>query len=166
MLIILCFILFSLFFNSGRIRHWNANVVILMTFSSLVALEVVILTTSGAASDGDFLNMTTFPIKWWNSLECDEIHLSNLRVYGYGIWNYNKKCLFLVKACDLFAHVRQVFFTDTRAIVILPPWWRHLMEKISALLAPLCGEFTGNRWISHTRASDAELWYFLWSAPE
>ena len=30
----------------------------------------------------------------------------------------------------------------------------------------LCGEFTGLRWIPRTKASDAELWYFLWSAPE
>ena len=27
----------------------------------------------------------------------------------------------------------------------------------------LCGEFTGYRWIPHTKASDAELWCFLWS---
>ena len=30
----------------------------------------------------------------------------------------------------------------------------------------LCGEFTGNRWIPHTKTSDAELWCFLWSASE
>ena len=30
----------------------------------------------------------------------------------------------------------------------------------------LCGEFTGLRWIPRTKASDAELWYFLWSASE
>ena len=30
----------------------------------------------------------------------------------------------------------------------------------------LCGEFTGHRWIPLTKASDAELWCFLWSAPE
>ena len=30
----------------------------------------------------------------------------------------------------------------------------------------LCGEFTGHRWIPCTKASDAELWRFLWSAPE
>ena len=29
-----------------------------------------------------------------------------------------------------------------------------------------CGEFTGPRWIPHTKASDAELWRFLWSASE
>ena len=30
----------------------------------------------------------------------------------------------------------------------------------------LCGKFTGPRWISHTKASDAELWCFLWFTPE
>ena len=30
----------------------------------------------------------------------------------------------------------------------------------------LCGEFTGPRWIPRTKASDAELWCFLWFAPE
>ena len=80
-------------------------------------------------------------------------------------------------------------------------WWRHQMEKKSALLAicagnspdtdefpqwrgslmfsmmtssngnifrvtsPLCGEFTGHRWIPLTKASGAEFWCFLWSAP-
>ena len=30
---------------------------------------------------------------------------------------------------------------------------------------PLCGEFAGHRWIPYTKASDAEFWCFLWSAP-
>ena len=30
----------------------------------------------------------------------------------------------------------------------------------------LCGKFTGPRWIPCTKASDAELWCFLWSATE
>ena len=29
-----------------------------------------------------------------------------------------------------------------------------------------CGEFTGQRWIPRTKASDSELLFFLWSAPE
>ena len=36
--------------------------------------------------------------------------------------------------------------------------------NISRVTGHLCGEFTGPRWIPHTKASDAELWYFLWSA--
>ena len=30
----------------------------------------------------------------------------------------------------------------------------------------LCGEFTGPRWIPRTKASDAELWCFLWSSTD
>ena len=29
----------------------------------------------------------------------------------------------------------------------------------------LYGEFTGHRWIPHTKASDAELWCFPWTVP-
>ena len=39
---------------------------------------------------------------------------------------------------------------------MLQPWWRHQMETISALLARC----------DLINASDAEFWYFLWSAPE
>ena len=44
-------------------------------------------------------------------------------------------------------------------------WWRHQMETFSALLAlymgnsPVTGEFPSQR------ASDAELWCFIWSGP-
>ena len=31
---------------------------------------------------------------------------------------------------------------------------------------PLCGEFAGHRWVPLTKASDAELEYFPWSAPK
>ena len=32
--------------------------------------------------------------------------------------------------------------------------------------SPLCGELTGHGWIPLTKTSDAELWCFLWYAPE
>ena len=41
-----------------------------------------------------------------------------------------------------------------------------LIGNIFRVTGPLCGEFTGHRWIPHTKASDAELWIFLWSARE
>ena len=31
---------------------------------------------------------------------------------------------------------------------------------------PFVREFTGHRWIPRTKANDAELWCFLWSASE
>ena len=37
--------------------------------------------------------------------------------------------------------------------------------NIFRVTGPLCGEVTGHRWIPRTKASDAELWCFLWSAP-
>ena len=40
------------------------------------------------------------------------------------------------------------------------------METFSALLALCGGESTGDCWIPLTKASDAEVWCFLWSAPE
>ena len=38
--------------------------------------------------------------------------------------------------------------------------------NISRVTNPLCGEFTRQRWIPRSKACDAELWCFLWSAPE
>ena len=38
--------------------------------------------------------------------------------------------------------------------------WKHFPRHW-----PLCGKFTGDRWIPRTKAGDAELWCFLWSAP-
>ena len=35
--------------------------------------------------------------------------------------------------------------------------------NIFLVTGPLCGEFTGHRWIPLTKASDAERWCFLWS---
>ena len=37
--------------------------------------------------------------------------------------------------------------------------------NIVRVTGSLCGKFTGHRWIPLTKASDAELWCFLWSAP-
>ena len=51
-------------------HYWNANVVILIKFSSLIALEVVKMTTSNAASDENFVKMMTilFSVMWAGTL--------------------------------------------------------------------------------------------------
>ena len=38
--------------------------------------------------------------------------------------------------------------------------------NIFRVTGPLRGEFTGHRWIPLPKASDAEFWCILWSAPE
>ena len=54
-------------------------------------------------------------------------------------------------------------------------WCQWQQEKITMtssngnifrVTGPLWGESTGHRWIPRTKASDAEIWCFLWSAPE
>ena len=48
--------------------------------------------------------------------------------------------------------------------------WFYMMSSSNGnafrVTGHLCREFTGPRWIPLTKASDAELWCFLWSAPE
>ena len=48
--------------------------------------------------------------------------------------------------------------------------WSHMLMlsngNIFRVTGPLWGESAGHRWITLTKASDAELGYFLWSAPE
>ena len=53
--------------------HWNGKVFILMKCSSLAALEVVKMTTSSAASDENFVKMTTFLFQCMASLSHDEL---------------------------------------------------------------------------------------------
>ena len=48
----------------GHARHWNENVFILMKSSSLAAPKVVKMTTFGAATDENFIKMTTFSFQW------------------------------------------------------------------------------------------------------
>ena len=48
-----------------HLHHWGGSVFILMRFSSLAALEVVKMTTSGAASDWNFVEVMTFSFQWW-----------------------------------------------------------------------------------------------------
>ena len=44
-------------------------------------------------------------------------------------------------------------------------WWRHQMETFPRYW-PFVKGSTGHRWITSTKASDAKLWCFLWSAHE
>ena len=58
----------------------------------------------------------------------------------------------------------------TALLQVRPEMPVHMMtsssENFFRVTGLLCGEFTGHRWIPRTKASDAELWWFLWSAPE
>ena len=67
-------------------------------------------------------------------------------ILGYPF--YTKYFLYYVRSVDLF-----FMMTSSNG-------------NIFRVTGHLCGKFTGHRWISHTKASDAELWCLHWSAPE
>ena len=60
-------------------------------------------------------------------------------------------------------------FKNNPALIQIMAWRRMMTSSIGNIFrvtGPLCGEFTGDRWIPLTKASDAELWCFLSSVPE
>ena len=78
-------------------------------------------------------------------------HVVHLKGYAYG-------SVFLVFCCGLVSvNSTQDYFIDMMT---------SSNGNIFRVTGHLCGEFTGLRWIPLTKASDAELWYFLWSASE
>ena len=62
---------------------------------------------------------------------------------------YSKLQLHIIEFNEL-----RLFDNDVIKCKHLPRYW------------PFVREFTAHRWIPLTKASDAELWCFLWSAPE
>ena len=74
-------------------------------------------------------------------------------------------CMFGVKQLIISQH-----YTSVDGCFVEPlPESSHddvIKWKLFRVTGHLCGIFTGLRWIPHTKASDAELWYFPWSAPE
>ena len=58
----------------------------------------------------------------------------------------------------------EVFHMDLGQATYETVGWRHddvIKWKHFRVTGPLCGEFTGDRWIPLTTASDAELWHFV-----
>ena len=52
-----------------------------------------------------------------------------------------------------------------RPLLVLSSWCSIMTSSngsIFCVTAPLCGEFTSHWWIPLTKASHAELWWFLW----
>ena len=84
------------------VKHWNGNVFILMKFSSLAALKVVKMTTSSAASDENFIKMTTFSFQWRS--HAHGFHYIYIYIYMYGIYVYSmcvRTCVCL-RTCVVF----------------------------------------------------------------
>ena len=67
----------------------------------------------------------------------------------------------LTWACIIWTNDDPVFCRPQASMSYVVTWWRHQMETFSLLLALVRGIHRS----PVTKASDAELWCFLWSAP-
>ena len=126
-----------------------------MKCSSLAALEVVKMTTSSAASDVNFVKMTTFLFqcmcalancKTENIVSFFQLNLTSEIWKTRITWRnvsevmYDKETVFsqpgnsdLFEGCVYLCYRLYPYYVGTQYI----PWWRHQMKTFSALLA-LC----------------------------
>ena len=79
---------------------------------------------------------------------------------------------FFIK-CNSFPKLHENIIEICYPIIVPGAWSKSKQPMMTSsngnifrVTGHLCGEFTGPRWISRTKASDAELSCFLWSAPE
>ena len=104
------------------------------------------------------------PIQWPVQNTCQELprHLS---IMEFCLWSYIKW-----PRNSLFCWVYPPTWCDPSKCYVYRFSTVHMMTSsngnIFRVTGHLCGEFTGPRWIHRTKASDAELWCFVWSGPE
>ena len=67
-------------------------------------------------------------------------------------------CVWEVHACDKYA------FIQVKWLITTDNMMTSSNGNIFRVTGPFCGEFIGHRWIPRTKASDAELGCFIWSA--
>ena len=76
-----------------------------------------------------------------------------------------------------FNYLFRPIITKMTKLSIAGLWWQNPLVTKKFMMTPLtghafpvtgrlCRQFTALQWIPRTKASDAELWYFLWSASE
>ena len=88
---------------------------------------------------------------------CDGLgHFKRLRLPAKLIWLVSVTNLLFSNTGDLLTQCYSV------AVSMMTSAYGNIFRATGHLW----GEFTGHRWIPRTKASDAELWCFLWSAPE
>ena len=90
-----------------------------------------------------------------------QIHyLKNWDLWNLWVWTN----IWLVNPC--FVATPNKFWLFSRVISNQFNMMTSSNGNIFRVTGHLCGELTGPRWIPRTKASDAELWCFLWSSPE
>ena len=115
----------------------------------------------------------------------DDKPVSGWQPYQLSLYYWNRKTVTVTSLSLLVLRLEYSRITRSTRWLIMPwillvtghqqlQYWlcrvNHMMMSsngnIFRVTGPLCGEFTGHWWIPLTKASDAELWCFLWSVAE
>ena len=99
---------------------------------------------------------------WWKAFPCDDVNIPQL--IG-PLKDLNCLNNMVLNSALQFKRVMSQLcrIHETKVFVIMMTSSNGIIFRVTG---HLCGEFTGPRWIPRTKASDAELWCFLWSVPE
>ena len=111
--------------------------------------------------------LTTFLQQVWDIIDVYLSTWGNLKmITSYWIWVFLKT---LCMKRHLWTYGQNMLMKFLRVYWYAPEYWRN--DKMTSsnwnifrVPGPLCGEITGHQWILLTKANDAELWCFLWSA--
>ena len=110
---------------------------------------------------------------FWDSLRLT-LHAKKIRFelhkcdisYGSHYCDYISNTLLLLKSLKSISGLGVGKWDDRHVIECAVNMMTSSNGNIYRVTGHLYGEFTGPRWIPHTKASDAELWCLPWSAPE
>ena len=79
---------------------------------------------------------------------------------------FHKRIMIYICQCNRYTLLKCITFEDYHSLSQCFFMMTSSNGNIFRVTGPSCGEFTSHQWIPLTNASDAELWCFLWSAPE
>ena len=155
---------FSIISKWDRLSALSGFMYIVMTISlSVMTLSGHLCKHSYPAAVTCFFVYDFMPI--WTG-----IHIRNSQNIKGGVTYLTVEEVSIGHAPKTVIHALQVWLCIWAEHWYLGTISTHMMTSpngnIFRVTCHLCGEFTGDRLIPHTKTSDAELWCFLWSAPE
>ena len=109
------------------------------------------------------------PVTWSFDVFLD-LRLNNrLSKQSWGWW-FETPSRPLWRNCNVVDNMAKIWISRYAIFQAVLYFAEHMIASsngnIFRVTGPLWGESTGHRWIPQTQSSDAELWCFLWSAPE
>ena len=91
--------------------------------------------------------------------------------YGVTVMKSGSSCIMFDLSLRNSFKLVYIFFNNVAHSQTKPRRWKHHRDDVIKWKHfpsywPFVGDFTGHWWIPSAKASGAELWYFLWSAPD